>query len=153
MDKADIPYLSTTQLSRFIESMKDSPVEAAEAYLERIDDLGFKYIAFLLICRREALRAAQDAEQATVQGNYAGPMHGISVAAKDQLWTKVVRSARGSRILADFIPHVDTTGGLPIGLQIGGRRVFAGTVLKVAHPYEQSTSWHTMRSPAAYTNP
>ena len=37
--------------------------------------------------------------------------------------------------------------GLPIGFQIAGRPGEEETVLKVAHAYEQSTPWHTMRPP------
>ena len=40
-----------------------------------------------------------------------------------------------------------TSQNLPIGLQIAGRRFDEGTVLRVAHAYEQSTSWHTVRPP------
>ena len=36
---------------------------------------------------------------------------------------------------------------LPFGLQIMGRPFEDGTVMKVAHAYEQSTEWHTMRPP------
>ena len=39
--------------------------------------------------------------------------------------------------------------GMPIGLQLGGRPYEEGTVLKVAHAYEQSTQWHTKRPPSA----
>ena len=35
--------------------------------------------------------------------------------------------------------------GLPIGLQIMGRAFDEGTVLRVAHAYEQATVWHTRR--------
>ena len=109
MDKASIPFLSATELSRLIESKEVSPVEATEAYLERIDDLDFKFNSYLTICRKDALQAARDAEQAIVRGDYLGPMHGIPVAVKDQLWSKGVRSTGGSRILADFIPDDDAT--------------------------------------------
>ena len=84
-------------------------MEATEAYLERIDDLDFKFNAYLTVCRREALQAAQEAEQAIVSGNYIGPMHGIPVGVKDQLWSKGIRSTDGSRILADFVPNEDAT--------------------------------------------
>ena len=109
MDKADIPFLSASELSGLIERKEVSPVEATEAYLERIDALDFKFNSYLTVCRNEALQAAQEAEQAIVQGNYLGPMHGIPVAAKDQLWSKGIRSTGGSRILADFIPDEDAT--------------------------------------------
>ena len=51
MDKAAIPFLSATELSRLIERREVSPVEATEAYLERIDDLDFKFNAYLTVCR------------------------------------------------------------------------------------------------------
>ena len=109
MDKADIPFLSATQLSRLIESKEVSPVEATEAYLERIDGLDHNFNSFLTVCREEALREAHQAEGAILQGKYLGPMHGIPIAVKDQMWTKGVRSTGGSRILADFIPDEDAT--------------------------------------------
>ena len=84
-------------------------MEATEAYLERIDALDFKFNAYLTVCRREALQAAQEAERAIVSGNYLGPMHGIPVGVKDQLWGKGIRSTDGSRILADFVPDEDAT--------------------------------------------
>ena len=109
MDKADIPFLSAADLSRLIERKAVSPVEATEAYLERIDDLDFRFNAYLTVCREEALQAAREAEQAIAQGNYLGPMHGVPVAVKDQFWTKGIRSTGGSRILAEFIPDEDAT--------------------------------------------
>ena len=109
MDKVDIPYLSAADLSRLIERKEVSPVEATEAYLERIDTLDFKFNSYLAVCSNEALQAARDAEQAIVQGSYLGPLHGLPVAAKDQLWSKGVRSTGGSRILADFVPDEDAT--------------------------------------------
>ena len=65
--------------------------------------------AYLTVCRKEALESARKAEQEIAQGNYLGPMHGIPVAVKDQLWTKGIRSTGGSRSLADFIPDEDAT--------------------------------------------
>ena len=47
------------------------------------------------------------------------------------------------------VPCGFSSQGLPIGLQIGGRPGGDGTVLKVAHAYERSTPWHTMRPPSA----
>lgn len=109
MDKSGIPYLSASELSRLIEIKDVSPVEVTEAYLERIDHLDFKFNSYLTVCRDEALQAAKDAEQAILRGNYLGPMHGIPVAVKDQMWSKGVRTTGGSRFLADFIPEEDAT--------------------------------------------
>ena len=43
--------------------------------------------------------------------------------------------------------------GLPVGLQIIGKALDEPTVLRIAHAYEQSTEWHTLRSPVAQTEP
>ena len=109
MDKADIPFLSTGELSRLIESKEVSPVEATEAYLDRIDALDFKFNAYLTVSRKGALAAAEEAEEAIARGGYLGPMHGIPVAVKDQLWTRGIRTTGGSRFLADFFPEEDAT--------------------------------------------
>ena len=104
MDSSDIPHLSVRDLSRLIERKEVSPVEATEAYLDRIDELDFKFNSYLTVCRKQALVAAREAEQAIVQGNYLGPMHGIPVAVKDQMWTRGIRTTGGSRLLVDFSP-------------------------------------------------
>jgi aspartyl-tRNA(Asn)/glutamyl-tRNA(Gln) amidotransferase subunit A len=39
--------------------------------------------------------------------------------------------------------------GLPVGLQIIGKALDEATVLRIAHAFEQSTKWHTLRSPVA----
>ena len=109
MDMQDIPFLTTAELSELIRTREVSPVEATSAYLDRIDSLNFKFNSYLTICRHEALAAAAEAEQAIATGNYIGPMHGIPVAVKDQLWTKGIRTTAGSRIMADFIPDEDAT--------------------------------------------
>ena len=109
MQQRDLPFLTVAQLSQLIESREVSPVEATQAYLDRIDELDFKFNAYLAVSRHEALEAAREAEQAIASGNYRGSMHGIPVAVKDQFWTKGVRTTGGTRILADFIPDEDAT--------------------------------------------
>ena len=109
MDKKDIPFLTATELSSLITAKEVSPVEAAEAYLDRIDDLDFQFNSYLTVAREQALRAARQAEQEIMQGNIRGPMHGVPIAVKDQMWTKGIRTTGGSRILADFVPDEDAT--------------------------------------------
>src|SRR5262249_45214224 len=47
------------------------------------------------------------------------------------------------------VPCGFTAGGLPIGLQIAGRRWDEPTVLHVGHAYEQATDWPRRRPPLA----
>ena len=51
------------------------------------------------------------------------------------------------------LPGISVPAGLannlPVGLQIIGKALDESTVLRIAHAYEQSTKWHTLRSPVA----
>ena len=109
MDKQDIPFLSVAELGELIRQREVSPVEATAAYLDRIDALNFKFNSYLTVCRKEAMAAAEEAERAIAAGNYLGPMHGIPVAVKDQIWTQGIRTTVGSRLMADFFPDEDAT--------------------------------------------
>ena len=43
MNKEDIPFLSVAELSAQIKNRSVSPMEATQAYLDRIDSLDFKF--------------------------------------------------------------------------------------------------------------
>ena len=109
MDRQDIPFLSVTELSRLIESREVSPVEATQAYLERIEQVDSKLNSYITVCREEALHAAREAESAIAAGRYLGPLHGIPLAVKDQMYTKGIRTTAGSNLLWDFVPDEDAT--------------------------------------------
>ena len=109
MNKEDIPSLGVAELSTLIKDRSVSPVEATQAYLDRIDSLDFKFNSYLTVARNQALEAAQEAEQVIAGGNYLGPMHGIPVAVKDQFLSKGIRSTGGSKFLVDFVPDYDAT--------------------------------------------
>lgn len=109
MERADIPFLSATELASQIEKRQISPVEAVEAYLERIAQMDPKLHSYITVCADEARRAARQAEAEITRGRYRGPLHGIPVAIKDQIYTKGIRTTDGSKIRADFVPDEDAT--------------------------------------------
>ncbi len=109
MEKSELPFLSASELSRLIASREVSPVDATEAYLDRIDSLDFKFNAYLTVTREMAMDAAREAEREISAGNHRGPMHGVPVAVKDQFLSAGVRSTGGSRILVDYVPDEDAT--------------------------------------------
>jgi len=109
MNTSELPFLSAGDLSRLIQSKEVSPVEATEAYLDRIGSLDHRFNSYLTVMREQALADAQQAEKDIASGQHKGPMHGVPVAVKDQFWSKGVRSTGGSRILADFVPDEDAT--------------------------------------------
>ncbi len=109
MDSTEIPFLPATELSALIRSGDVSPVDAVEAYLDRIGQIDGKLNSYITVCRDEALAEAQQAEKEIAAGNYRGPMHGLPVAVKDQFYTKGIRTTGGSAILKDLVPNEDAT--------------------------------------------
>ena len=43
------------------------------------------------------------------RGDYRGPLHGVSVAVKDQIHSKGIRTTDASKIRSDFVPEKDAT--------------------------------------------
>ena len=153
MDKQEIPFLSATQLSDLIRSREVSPVEATEAYLERISEIDGKLNSYITVCREEALAAAQEAEREIASGGYRGPLHGVPVAVKDQLNTRGIRTTGGSTILADNVPDEDATviaklkdaGSILLG-KLNMSEFASGDAFR--HPYGRPRNpWDLTRNP------
>ncbi len=109
MDKNEIPFLSASELSRLIKSREVSPVEATQAYLERISEVDGRLNSYITVTREQALEAARQAEAEIAAGNYRGPLHGLPLAVKDQFNTAGIRTTGGSSILNEFVPDEDAT--------------------------------------------
>ena len=109
MNKSELPFLTASDLSKLMAAKEVSPVEATEAYLDRIEALDAKYRAYVTVAADVALAAAKRAEQEIAQGNHRGPMHGVPVAAKDQINTQGILTTGGSPVFKDNIPTFDAT--------------------------------------------
>ena len=109
MNQSEIPFLSASELARRIESREVSPVQAAEAYFERISEVDGKLNSYITVTREHALEAARQAEAEIASGNYRGPLHGIPVAVKDQFNSAGILTTGGSSILREFVPDEDAT--------------------------------------------
>jgi len=109
MDKKELPFLTASQLSNLIETKEVSPVEATEAYLDRIEEVDPKLNSYITITGEQAFESARQAEQEIVAGKYRGPLHGVPMAVKDQFNTAGVLTTGGSSILKDNVPSEDAT--------------------------------------------
>ena len=109
MQRNEIPFLTVAELGEHIRNRDVSPVEVTEAYLDRIDSLNTQIRAYLTITADIARQAAQDCEEEIAAGNYRGPLHGIPVAVKDQMYTEGVRTTIGTPLFDDFVPEYDAT--------------------------------------------
>lgn len=136
MTREDLAFMSTCEQARLLRERKISPVELVEIYLERIHRFNDRLHAFITVCEDEALRQAKTAEAELSSGKVRGPLHGIPVGLKDQIFTKGVRTTGGSRIQPDFVPDEDATivtrlkdaGAIIIGKQNLDELALGGTI-------------------------
>jgi len=81
--------------------------------LARIEHLNPKLNAYITVTAELALAQAKKAESELFaprgrKGNRdRGPLHGIPISLKDNIYTKGIRTTAGSKILKDFIPQHD----------------------------------------------
>ncbi|MBI3406395.1 MAG: Asp-tRNA(Asn)/Glu-tRNA(Gln) amidotransferase subunit GatA, partial [Acidobacteria bacterium] len=80
-----------------------------EVALGQIEKLNPKLNAFITVTAEQARADARRAEKEVQRGKYRGPLHGIPVAVKDNIWTRGVRTTSGSKFLRDFVPKEDAT--------------------------------------------
>ena len=107
VQRGDIPFLSVAELGRRIRAREVSPVEATEAYLERIGRIDSRLNSYITVCADEARQAAAAVEREIAAGRYLGPLHGIPVAVKDQFDTVGIRTTYGSALEWDHVPTED----------------------------------------------
>ena len=109
MQRNEIPFLSATELAQLIKTRQISPIEAAESYLDRIEQVDPALNSYIAVTAETARAEARQAEAEIAAGQYRGPLHGIPVAVKDQFYTAGVPTTGGSEILRYFTPDHDAT--------------------------------------------
>src|SRR3989454_128357 len=77
--------------------------------VQRLGNVDKQIRAYITVCDEQAREVAGATERMIRAGYYLGPLHGIPVALKDNIYTRGVRTTAGSKILADFIPTEDAT--------------------------------------------
>ena len=109
MDRTGIPFLPATVLASLIKDGEISPLEAVEAYLERIEGVDPQLNSYITVCAEEAREAARGAEKEISEGRHRGPLHGVPVAVKDQIHTEGILTTDASRIRTGRVPAEDAT--------------------------------------------
>jgi len=104
---SDPAFLSIQQASELLRRRKISPVELVNACLARIEQLNPWLNAFITVLPERARRGAHKAEREIARGRWRGPLHGIPIALKDNIWTRGIRTTAGAKILTDFVPRED----------------------------------------------
>ncbi len=108
-----LAFASIAEIASLYRRGELSPVELTRFLLERIARLNPGLNAYLTVCEEQALQQAVRAESALPgrrRGKSArdlGPLHGIPISLKDNIYTAGIRTTAGSKILHDFVPLRD----------------------------------------------
>ena len=105
----DVLFSGLAELSGHVRSRRISPVELAEAYLDRIQRLSPRLNAFETVTADLALMQASNAESDRKLGRWHGPLHGIPLGAKDLFATAGVRTTWGAVPLKEQVFDFDAT--------------------------------------------
>jgi len=96
-----------TGLAALLDAGKTTPIELLEMYLARCDRLGPALNPFTLLDRSGATAAAQAAAGRQRAGRRLGPLDGIPVVIKDNLYVAGLPAEWGSLMLKGFVPDRD----------------------------------------------
>ena len=101
------PYCSAQKLATAIQKKEISSKEAVNACLERINHVNLKLNAVVQIAAQQALKAAENADDALAEGKISGPLHGLPMTIKDSLDTAGIISTGGTLGRKSYIPSQD----------------------------------------------
>jgi aspartyl-tRNA(Asn)/glutamyl-tRNA(Gln) amidotransferase subunit A len=108
----ELSFASIEEVAALFRRRKLSPMELTRLMLARIAELDSKLNSFITISAERALEQAKKAE-AELSGRKSshdrGPLHGIPISLKDNIYTKDIRTTAGSKILSKFVPLHDAT--------------------------------------------
>jgi aspartyl-tRNA(Asn)/glutamyl-tRNA(Gln) amidotransferase subunit A len=105
----DLAFATIAELSVLLARGKISPVEITTLFLERIERHNPSLNAYLTVTRDAALAAARESEKRFKQKRSRGPLEGIPISLKDNIWTRGIRTTAGSKFLENFVPEEDAT--------------------------------------------
>ncbi len=113
MNDTDLAFASIEEIGKLFRKRKLSPVELAKLMLARIERYNPKFNAYITVTAELALAQAKkaEAELFAPRGRKGhrdrGPLHGIPISLKDNIYTAGIRTTAGSKILKNFIPEHD----------------------------------------------
>ena len=105
----DLAYRSATELGTALARGELGAVELLDAYLARIDAYDGALRSHVSVDREGARRAALAAERELRGDGPRGPLHGVPISHKDNVWTAGWRTGVHSRTSFDHVPDEDAT--------------------------------------------
>ena len=111
--ESHITFASISEIGKLYRERKLSPLELTRFLLERTRQLNPHLNAFITVSEELALKQAKGAESelGSQRGHKTrrdrGPLHGIPITLKDNIYTAGIRTTAGSRVLGEFVPLYD----------------------------------------------
>jgi aspartyl-tRNA(Asn)/glutamyl-tRNA(Gln) amidotransferase subunit A len=110
-----LAFAGIAEIGKLFRTGKLSPLELTRFLLGRIDFLNPKLNVYLTVDHSGAIQAATSAESALCSKKTSksrkdhGPLHGIPISLKDNIYTQGLRTTAGSEILRNFVPLHDAS--------------------------------------------
>ncbi|HMI50178.1 MAG TPA: amidase [Candidatus Saccharimonadales bacterium] len=111
--QTDLAFATIEQIAALYRQRKLSPVELTKFMLDRIGQCNPKINAYVTVTAELAMAQARKTEAELFAprgkrgGRDRGPLCGIPISLKDNIYTKDIRTTAGSKILRDFVPLRD----------------------------------------------
>lgn len=99
--------MTAVDLAARIRRKDVSAREVLAAHLSRIERVNPRVNAIVTLVTDRATADAARADEATARGGALGVLHGLPVVHKDLVDTAGIRTTRGSRFFADYVPTKD----------------------------------------------
>ena len=99
--------MTIPEIGTALRSKKTSVRELTEETLRRVGDANPHLNAFITVTEAAARARAVALDDELARGIDRGPLHGIPIAHKDNIFTRGVHTTGGSKIFADFVPGYD----------------------------------------------
>jgi Asp-tRNA(Asn)/Glu-tRNA(Gln) amidotransferase A subunit family amidase len=132
----DITLLPAVTMADQVRQQEISPVELAEAHLEKISRLNPKLNAFVEVIPERVREAARDAEVAVMAGHSLGRMHGVPISIKSSVEVAGMKFESGTRLRAGTIAAHDA----PLVARL---RQAGAVILGVTNTPEFLMAWET----------
>ena len=146
--------MTVVEIGAALRSKQLSVRELTEDTLRRVTGTQGRLNAFITITDEAARARASMLDEELARGIDRGPLHGIPVAHKDNIFTRGVRTTAGSKIFADFLPghdaevvrQLDEAGAIGIG-KTGLHEFAYGVTSDNPHFGAVRNPWDTERIP------
>ncbi len=99
--------LSASRQSQLIRNREVSATELLNTHLQEIEECNPEVNAFITLDENGARQSADRLDRMAANGEFAGPLHGLTVGIKDMAPVAGMRCTYGSMAFADNVAELD----------------------------------------------